>query len=215
MSPIPTDRLKWRTLSSEITFQDRWLTVRSDRCVTPQGAEIGPYHVIGYPDWVNVVAVRPDGRLVLALEYRHGAGEVVLGLPSGAIDPKDGADPALAARAAAERELIEETGYGGVPFERVLGAWPNPANQSNRATTFLALGVREVGGLAPDFGEEIEVVLEDWAGVMRRLASGDLIMQAMHIAGLWAAATQVLARGPACGLDAAVIEDLRAAILGA
>jgi ADP-ribose pyrophosphatase len=210
MSPIHP--LAWRTLSSEITFQDRWLTVRSDECLTPKGARIGPYHVIGYPDWVNVVAVRADGKLVLALEYRHGAGEVVLGLPSGAIDARDGGDPAEAARVAAERELAEETGYGGVAFERVLGAWPNPANQSNRATTFLALGVRETGGLAPDLGEEIEVVLEDWPQVMRRLARGELVMQAMHIAGLWAAATRVLLRGT--GLAPEVLKDLRAAVAG-
>lgn len=209
-----TDRLTWTVTSSEITFQDRWLTLRSDWCVTPSGARIGPYHVVRYPNWINVVAVTNDGRLVLAREYRHGAGVVVLGLPSGAIDAADGADPEAAARAAAIRELREETGYAADRMERILGAWPNPANQSNRATSFLALGLRAGGQVHLDHGEEIEVELHPFAQVLRDLASGALDMQAMHIAALWAAARRILVLGETSGLDSEIRRKIAAALTG-
>lgn len=209
-----TDRLTWTVTSSEITFKDRWLTVRSDWCVTPTGAKIGPYHVCEYPNWVNVVALTADGELVLAREYRHGAGQVVLGLPSGAIDAADGADIEAAALACARRELMEETGYSSARIEKVLGAWPNPANQHNRASTFLALCAAPDGQTHLDHGEEIEVELHPFADTFRRLASGELYMQAMHVAGLWAGARRVLGLGEASGLPAAYRQDLAAALTG-
>ena len=54
-----------------------------------------------------VVALTPDERVVLVREFRPGIEEVLLELPGGGID--DGESPA----AAAERELLEETGYRG------------------------------------------------------------------------------------------------------
>ncbi len=209
-----TDRLTWTVTSSEITFQDRWLTVRSDWCLTPRGAQIGPYHVVRYPNWVNVVAVTPAGDLVLAREYRHGAGEVVLGLPSGAIDAADGDEAEAAAHRAANRELMEETGYAAGLLERILGAWPNPANQDNRATSFLALDLVAGGEIKPDLGEEIEVELHSFASVLRDLASGDLDMQAMHIAALWAAARRILVLGEASGLTSETRREIASALTG-
>jgi hypothetical protein len=38
-------------------LNDRWINLRADRCLTASGAEIAPYYVLIYPDWVNVVAV--------------------------------------------------------------------------------------------------------------------------------------------------------------
>lgn len=209
-----TDRLTWTVTSSEITFQDRWLTVRSDWCLTPRGDRIGPYHVVRYPNWINVVAVTRDGELVLAREYRHGAGQVVLGLPSGAIDAADGVEAEGAALRAANRELMEETGYAAGRLERILGAWPNPANQDNRATSFLALDLVAGGETKPDLGEEIEVELHGFAKVLRDLASGELDMQAMHIAALWAAARRILVLGEVSGLASETRREIAAALTG-
>ena len=114
----------WKVLGSTITYQDPWIKVRSDRCVDGRGREISPFHVLEYPDWVNVVALTPQGEIVLVREYRHGAGEVVLGLPGGIIEP-DGEKPSAAAR----RELVEETGYEGKECIEVGWTHANPSNQ--------------------------------------------------------------------------------------
>ena len=50
----------WRVIASTATFEDPWLKVRSDTCVRADGHRITPYHVLEYPDWVNVVTLTPS-----------------------------------------------------------------------------------------------------------------------------------------------------------
>ena len=73
----------WQVVSSVLTYEVRWLTVRSDNCVTAEGKHIAPCHVLEYPDCVNVVALTPDFEIVLARQYRHGVGHVLTELPGG------------------------------------------------------------------------------------------------------------------------------------
>ena len=184
----------WRVIASETAFRDRWLTVRSDTCVTSDGVEVSPYHVIEYPDWVNVVALTRNGaRLILVREYRHGRGEVLSGLVSGTLEPSDGDDLAAAAETAARRELQEETGYVGGRFVRILDSYPNPANHSNRVSSFLAFDVEPSPARALDPTESIEILFDDLDATLLQLRDGDLRMQAMHVAALWSAAARIMA----------------------
>ena len=50
----------WRVVGSRISFEDRWLKVRTDRCVDRSGRIIDPYHVLEFPSWINVVPVTKD-----------------------------------------------------------------------------------------------------------------------------------------------------------
>ena len=125
---------KWRTLSSETLLKDRWIDVRADKCQTPSGVEISPYYVLSYPDWVHIVALTPERGLILVRQYRHAAGETVLELPGGGVEPADGG-----LEQAARRELAEETGYTSDRWLKVSSLFPNPATHSNRVHTFLAV----------------------------------------------------------------------------
>jgi ADP-ribose pyrophosphatase len=182
----------WRVLSSTIAFADRWLTVRSDRCLTAEGHEVSPYHVLEYPEWINVVAfTRGDQRLILVDEYRHGRGEIVTGLVSGSVEPQDGAGDA-AAEAAARRELAEETGFVAADVRKLLDCYPNPAMQTNRVVSFIAFDADPAAARLLDPGEAIDVRLQDLADVLIGLRDGAVTMQAMHVAALWSAAAYIL-----------------------
>jgi 8-oxo-dGTP pyrophosphatase MutT (NUDIX family) len=182
------DRLKpWTVTASGMTFADRWLRVRTDHCLTAEGVEVSPYHVIESADWTCIVALTRDLRLILVREYRHARGIVIDGLPGGVVDAAD-----TDAEAGARRELLEETGYGGGRFIPVLTTYPDPANQTNIATGFLALNVEPTGAQALDAAESIEVVQADFRDVLMRLASGELRMHAVHVAALWSAAARIV-----------------------
>ena len=179
---------KWRTLSSTTLLKDRWINVRADQCVTPSGVEISPYYVLGYPDWVHVVALTPARDLVLVRQYRHAAGESFLELPGGGVDASD-----ASLEQAAQRELVEETGFTAARWLKVTTLYPNPATQTNRVHTFLALNAVAEHEPQLDRGEEgLGLCVMPFETVVQGLEAG-MLGQAMHVASVLLAA-KVLAR---------------------
>ena len=170
---------KWRVLSSETLVKDRWIDLRADRCLSPEGREISPYYVLDYPDWVHVVALTPDDRVVLVRQYRHGAGAFFLEPPGGIVDVAD-----RDAEVAGRRELLEETGYGARHWQGVGVFHANPATQTNRVHVFLAKNAAPAGDRALDAGEEgLTVHLLPVSDVLAGLAGG-LIGQSLHVSAL-------------------------------
>ena len=72
-------------------------------------------------------------------QYRHAARENFREVPGGSTDP--GEDPLVAG----QRELREETGYTSATWIACGSHFPNPALQSNRMHTYLALDCVKVG----------------------------------------------------------------------
>jgi 8-oxo-dGTP pyrophosphatase MutT (NUDIX family) len=104
-------------------------------------------------DWVNVLPLTTDGQAVLIRQPRFGIDAVTLEVPGGVIDA--GEEPL----AAAQRELREETGYGGGTWRSLGWAHPNPAIQTNRVHMFVADGVVLEGPQHLDALEDIAVEL--------------------------------------------------------
>lgn len=149
--PDDTTPLPWKSLSEEPLGD--FSIFRLSRTVrrSPSTGRTHGFIRVDAPDWVNVIAVTPDGGVVLVAQYRHGTDAVTLEIPGGAVD--DGESPLDAAR----RELEEETGYRAPSWEAIGCVEPNPAFMSNRCWTFLATGCILDGQPAPDPSEELEV----------------------------------------------------------
>lgn len=144
----------WRVTATRTLVKDKWIDLRADDCLRADGLEIKPYYVLDYPDWVQVIAIDADEKLVVIRQYRHGIGKVTLEIPSGCIDAAD-ADPI----SAAARELREETGYAAERLAHVGVITNNPANQTNKIHIVLAEGARRVSEQSLDESEEIAVEL--------------------------------------------------------
>ncbi len=114
---------------------------------------LDPYPVVTLelPDWVTVVALRTDGKVVLVRQLRYGTNAPSLETPGGIVDA--GESPLRAAR----RELHEETGHRARRWRSLGWVFPNPSLQSNRLHMFLALDAYDDGPGAPDEAEGLEV----------------------------------------------------------
>jgi len=132
----------------------------------PRTAAYRRFSLITCVDWVNVIALTDDDRVVLLRQYRPGVDRVCLEIPGGMIDPGE------APIDAAARELAEETGYTGGSLEVIGKVAPNPAIQNNTLYTVLARGVRLTQAPTPDDGEVLEVSTATLAACQRQLRDG-------------------------------------------
>lgn len=173
------EQRKWKVLSSEYLYRRPWLTVRHESLELPDGRRVPDYYVLEYPDWINVTAITRDGRFVLIDQYRHGLGETSYEIPAGVSEPSD-----ASMLAAAQRELAEETGYGGGQWRLLTTVAPNPATQNNLTHCFLATDVEPVGCQHLDPTEDLRVHLMTRREVLELLRT-DRIRQALMAAPLW------------------------------
>lgn len=134
----------------------------------PRTGAVKRFSLIDSVDWVNVIALTGDDRVVLLRQFRAGIARVCLEIPGGMIEP--GEEPV----AAAVRELAEETGYGGGTWQLLGKVCPNPAIQGNTLYTVLARGVAPSQPPTPDDGEVLAVETASLAECQRRLVDGEI-----------------------------------------
>jgi 8-oxo-dGTP pyrophosphatase MutT (NUDIX family) len=176
---FPDDPKPFELLDRKYLFRrPPWLVLRQDHLRLPTGGEIPEYWISEYPPWANVVAVTPDDQVVLVRQYRPGIGQVHFEIPAGVVDAAD-ADP----QTAAQRELAEETGYGGGRWSLLTTLSANPALQTNLTYTYLAEGVTPRADAAPELTEDLRVHLVPLAEIAGLIDTGDMV-QALHVAPL-------------------------------
>lgn len=160
---------KWPRLGSEMVGDFRIFRLRRDHVRSPHNGREFRFYVLEAPDWINVIPLTPEGKVVLIRQYRPGTEEVSLEIPGGIVDDEDG-DPAETAR----RELLEETGYAAeaiIPIGRVA---PNPAIMDNQCHTFLARDARPVAQPQFDGAEYIELELVDLDEIPGLITDGSI-----------------------------------------
>ena len=165
-------------LESEYLVRRPWLTARRDRLELPDGRIIPEYYVLEYPDWVNVIAITKDGQFVMERQYRHAARKISLELPCGVME--EGETPLEAA----QRELLEETGFGGGQWKKLMELSPNHSAMSNTTHCFLAIGVEKIAEQHLDETEELSVLFMTKEEV-KRMLNENQICQALMVAPLY------------------------------
>lgn len=163
-----TDELHWQLMGSRPGPDLMIFSARFDRLRNPRtGVELERV-VLPSVDWVNVVAIDEAGLCVMVRQYRFGSASVTLETPGGMVDP--GEQP----RDAAERELLEETGYGGGVWVALGAVQPNPAYHNNLCHHFLARNVSRLRAPQLGAGEAIEVLTLSEQAIVDAVHGGDI-----------------------------------------
>jgi ADP-ribose pyrophosphatase len=150
---MPDDPRNWETIARrEVLDRRPWLRVWSEDVRLTDGRMITDFSTIEMPDYVVIVAFTDEGLVVAERNYKHGPGRVGLHLPAGYLEPGEAPLPA------AQRELLEETGYAAEDWAP-LGSFAIDGNRGGgTGHFFLARGARQVA--SPDAGDLEEIAVE-------------------------------------------------------
>ena len=165
MAQPPTPR-PWPKLSSERGADLLICRVRFDLLTDPRTGAALRRTVLESPEWVNVVALTPERRLVVVRQFRFGTAQVTTEIPGGIVDPGESHEHAAA------RELREEAGYRSSKWTYLGAVEPNPAFLDNLCHHWLAEDA--LGGTAQelDAGEDIVIDTLSLDEVRAQIASG-------------------------------------------
>lgn len=167
-----------RVRRSRVVFRGRVFRVRRDLVLEPPapgGRRPGGKgsrrtvvrEVVEHGGSVVLLPVLPDGRILLVRQYRHAVGNFLWELVAGHIEP--GETP----RAAARRELREETGYQARRLRRLFDFYPTPGFVSEKMVLYRASGLRP-GRARPESDEALELRAFTRAQLRRMVRRGEL-----------------------------------------
>lgn len=158
----------WQITSSEQVLDCRIFKVRKDVTINPRTGRPHDMFVVESPNWVNIIPLTPDNKVVMVEQWRHGTRSIHLETPGGLMDV--GETPEQCAR----RELLEETGHEAGEVLRLGTVHPNPAIQNNLQHYVLATNCRRVAALRLDHTEDIVVRLVPLAEVPDMIRTGKI-----------------------------------------
>lgn len=153
---IMTEKIHtWKVKESKEIANCRIFKVREDLSINSETGKEHSFFIVENPNWVNVLAITKDNKVVAIKQFRHGTGDITIEIPGGLVD--DGED----AQIAAMRELVEETGYTSSKVISLGKSRPNPAIQDNWLYHFLALDCEKTHEVEFDETESVVTSLID------------------------------------------------------
>jgi ADP-ribose pyrophosphatase len=159
----------WKRLDARVVLSaEPWVSVYQEQVQLPGGRVLDDFYRVVLQDFVAVVASTATDQLVMVRCYKHGLGQVVLSVPAGYMERGE------APLAAAQRELLEETGYAAADWKE-LGSFVVDGNRyCNTMHLFLAKNAQWVKPCRMDETEEVQVELVHSRWVVEALRKGEI-----------------------------------------
>ena len=181
-SPRNASKSGVQVLSSKVVHTSRVFNVTSDEIIEPSGMR-ARREIIRHPGSVVILAIderKQEPAVLLIRQYRYAADRDLWELPAGRIDEGE------APLEAAQRELLEETGYSASEWKPALFYYASPGFLDETMSVFAARGLRR-GKANPEEDECISSRLVPLSRAVEWVMSGK-IQDGKAIAGvLWAA----------------------------
>ena len=162
-----------RLLSTKTVYQGKDFWVTSDEVLEPGGIR-ARRDIVRHNGSVVILAIDSrkdpnDPDILLIRQYRHAAGQFLLELPAGRIEPGEKLRPA------AKRELLEETGYRAKRWSHLARYYASPGFVAESMDILLAEDlVHAPGEGTPDDDERIELCPTPLSEAVRLALTGKL-----------------------------------------
>jgi ADP-ribose pyrophosphatase len=160
----------WQTLSSQPLLDAApWLSVSREQVQLPAGKTIDDFYRVVPPAFVVVAATTIEDEWILVRGYKHGPRRSTLSMPAGMIEPHE------PPQAAAERELLEETGYATTNWQ-ALGEFVVDANREcGQMYLFLARNAMQIQAPRQDDTEALMVELASRRELIEQMRRGEFV----------------------------------------
>lgn len=163
-------RIEFETPLFRISQKDLYLN--EEHLHAHYSLELGPAAVM-------LLASTSDNRWVINREYRPSVGRTLLSCPGGALDAGEEAIEA------AERELLEETGYTAQGYSVMGVSYPFPGIASQRIYYVRAHTARLTHPPAREVGEFIETFEVDLPQLYKKINQGEAVDGNLCTALFW------------------------------
>lgn len=170
----------WRRVSTRVAYENSWIRVRHDEVIRPDG-QPGIYGVVQYRNLaIGVLPIDEEGYTYLVGQYRYTLDLYSWEIPEGGCP--EGEEPL----AAAQRELLEETGLVANAWQQLGVAHLSNSVSDEQAILFLATGLTQ-GQAQPEGTEVLEVRRVPFAAALRMVQAGGItdslsVMAILHYA---------------------------------
>jgi ADP-ribose pyrophosphatase len=171
-------------VSGQRFYDGRVVKLDVDQVRLPDGHQT-TREVIRHPGATVIVPLLPDGRVLMIRQYRYAAGQELLELPAGTLDPTD-PDPL----ACAKRELVEETGHSAAVWVPLGSFYTTPGFTTELIHCFLARELSPSTEHTGDEDERIEIVTLPLSSALTLARQGQMrdakTMVGLFLAEPWA-----------------------------
>ena len=158
-------KLTEKRISSQLKYDGRILQLHLDEVELPDGGKAMREYVT-HSGGAAVLFVK-DGQVALVKQYRYAYGKEIYEIPAGKLNA--GEDP----KAAALRELEEETGYRAKDAEKLLQIYPTPGYTNEIIHIYVATNAEYVGE-NPDEDEFLQCEFMPFERVLQLIESGEI-----------------------------------------
>lgn len=128
----------WKKLNRNVLVDSPFIKVFEDTVELPNGKVLDDYTVVKLGNPVIVIAVDDNKDVLIQREYRYAHDKVLASVPAGMID--EGETPLQAA----ERELMEETGFTADSFDYIGELYEYPTKLVHSTHVVRANNIRKV-----------------------------------------------------------------------
>lgn len=159
----PWEIIRSRPGPNLVLFQARYDWVRN-----PRNAKSMKAVILESADWVNIVAITVEKKILVVKQFRFGVGRITTEIPAGIMNKGETPEQA------AIRELREETGYAASHWKYLGWFESNPAFLNNVCHSWVAVDAVRRQQPQLDEGEEISIAELSLEEVQREIERGNM-----------------------------------------
>ena len=156
----------WQIVESHEVYRDRWIAVRKEDVIRPDGKP-GTHSVVTLKPGVTVLAIDDERNVYLTEEFHYGVGRITVEAVSGGIEPNE------SSLDTAKRELQEELGIEAEEWIDMGVVDPFTASVVSPTQLYLGRKLR-FGDQAPEGTEQIRCVKMTLAEAVQKVITSEI-----------------------------------------